>query len=135
MGISLIAEKSVFTKRGPYTGARGAVPSSPTVKACGVPGLITTVGAGTKAQGLNQFCSVWTFAGAAQPGFAATVPPWSGFPTSSGRFSTFPFHMKFTPDWLLLFTTNSGNPEMAFSITLTFQPPKIELTGPPQLLP
>src|ERR1035437_391031 len=126
----LKAEKSVFTKRGPYSGARAAVPSSP-------------VGAAMKAQGLNQFWSVCTWAGAGQVGVAATVPPLFGSPTSLGRFRLLPFHWKLTKEPaeapLLLSVMNNGNPEVAFSITLTCQPPKTAsgtaLQSPPNRLP
>ena len=64
----LIAEKSVFTKRGPEIGARAASPSSP-------------AGAVTKAQGLNQLSIVWIFVGAVHPGLAATGPALFGSPT------------------------------------------------------
>src|ERR1700680_3245692 len=113
---------SMFTKRGPDTGALGAVPSSP-------------AGAGTKAHGLNHAESVCTWGSALQFGFAGTVPPLLGSPTMSGRFKLFPFHWKFTPAWLELFTTNSGNPEMARSITSTSQPPAIALRAPFQSAP
>ena len=52
-----MAEKSVLTNPGPYTGARAAVPSSPS-------------GGSTKAHGLNQNVLVCTWAGAAQVGLA-----------------------------------------------------------------
>src|SRR5258708_27591828 len=107
---------SVFTKRGPYNGARLEFPSSPSALC-------------SKAQGLNQFASVWTCEGAAQVGFAATVPGLFGSPTSSGRFRPFPFQLKVTPEALLLSTTKSGKPEMALSIRSISQFPRIVLTG------
>src|SRR5260370_29859012 len=95
---------SVFTKRGPYNGARLEFPSSPSALC-------------SKAQGLNQFASVWTWEGAAQVGFAATGPALFGSPTMSGRLKPFPFQLQVTPDAFLLATTNSGKPEIALSIT------------------
>src|ERR1700674_5751470 len=69
-GKFLITEKSVFTKRGPYTGARGAVPSSP-------------IEAFAKAHELNQFCRVWIFVG--QPVLPPSSPARFGSPTKFGR--------------------------------------------------
>src|SRR5712691_5433178 len=115
-------DMSVFIKRGPYNGARLESPSSPS-ELC------------SKAQGLNQFASVWTWEGATQVGFAATVPALFGSPTMSGRFKPFPFQLKVTPEALLLSTTKSGKPEIARSIKSTSQFPRIVLTGPLQSLP
>ncbi len=92
-----------------------------------------------KAQGLNQLESVWTWVGAMQVGLAATGPALLGSPTSLGRFKSFPFHEKFTPEplklLLRLLTTNRGNPEMALSMTSISQLPKAVLSGPLQELP
>src|ERR1700679_2297465 len=95
----LMREKSVFTKSGPESGVRDAFPSSP-------------LAAAAKAQGLNQSLVLCTLAGALQRGLAATAPALFGLPTSSGRFRLFPLFSKLTPDWLKLFTTNTGNPEV-----------------------
>src|SRR5271165_223926 len=91
------------------------------------------------AQGLNQCDSVWTAEGAVQPGFDATGPATLGSPTWLGRFKLLPFHAKFTPDPLklplLLATTKSGNPDVAFSIKFTCQLPRMAFAPPPQSLP
>src|ERR1700757_661380 len=117
------AEKSVFTNRGPYTGARGAVPSFPG-------------SALLNAHGLNQAVRVCTLLGAEQPGFPATGPGLLGSPTSLGRSKLAAlFQTKGTPDALPLSTTNRGNPESALSITLTDQPPKTAFAAPFQAAP
>src|ERR1700690_2640542 len=62
----LISEKSVLTKSGPVTGARFALPSSPTVDEDAFVEM--------NAHGLNQLLRVWIWAGALQPGLPATGP-------------------------------------------------------------
>src|SRR5579862_293148 len=104
----LIAEKSVFTKPGPETGVRIAVPSSPAAGAL-------------KQEVLNHSLSIGL------PAFGLQV--WSG------RLRLFPLFSKFTPEPLLLSTTKTGNPEVAFSIRVTSQPPRAVLTGPRHELP
>src|SRR5690348_9162462 len=118
----LIRDKSVFTKRGPDIGVRGALPSSPS-------------GATIKAHGLNQAVIVFTCEGATHPGLAATGPGLFGSPTMLGRLRPLPFHEKPTPELLTLSTANSGKPEVAFSITSTSQPPRRVLAAPFQLAP
>src|SRR6266567_733075 len=115
-------ETSVFTKRGPDTGARFAFPSSPGA-------------AGTNAHGLNQFLRVCTWAGASQLGLAATGPPLLGSPTWSGRFKLLPFHWKLTPEALALLITNNGKPDVTRSMTSTSQFPRSALTAPFQSAP
>src|ERR1700720_1457577 len=119
----LMTEKSVLIKLGPLSGARLALPSSaPTGNA--------------NAQGLNQFWTVWTRAGATQVGLAATAPPLLGSPTMLGRIRLSPLFWKLTPELkLALSTTNTGNPEVSFSIRVSCQPPKIVFMGPLQPLP
>ena len=58
-----------------------------------------------------------------------------GLQTWIGRLSVAKLSSKFTPDSLTLFTMNTGNPEVIFSITVVCQPPKAALTGPLQPLP
>src|SRR5262252_3896373 len=122
----LTAEKSVFTKRGPFTGVREVDAS--------VPSVAGSAFVLTKAQGLNQFCRVWTCAG--QSVRPPMLPPLFGSPTSIGRLNPAPpFQKKGTPDWLLLSMRKRGNPEIALSITFTDQPPKMALVAPFQLPP
>src|SRR5579885_685268 len=95
-------DMSVFTNRGPLTGARGALPNSPGA-------------AGWKHAVLNHSCKVgWLN---------------FGLHVMSGRFKLFPFHWKLTPEALALSTTNSGKPEVALSMTSTSHPPSTAFTG------
>src|SRR5207248_3956627 len=107
-GKCLMAEKSVFTKSGPYTGARGEFPSSPGA-------------ASAKHCVLKKRSRVGLLA------FGAQI--------RSGRFKLFPLLVKFTPDALLLAMRNTGKPDVIFSITLTCQFPAIALATPFQLPP
>src|SRR5579872_1044492 len=102
-------EKSVLTKSGPDSGVRFAFPSSP--------------GAGcAKQAGLNHSDRVgWLRTG---------LQTWSG----RIRLCTLVFR-RFAPDPLLPSTTNTGNPEVAFSITVNSQPPPIALVALFHLLP
>src|SRR5581483_1631857 len=107
-GKCLNTEKSVFTKRGPYSGARFALPS--------VPGC-----ASTKQLVSKNFCTVGLL--------NLPLQIWSG------RVTFVPLFEKFTPEVLLLATMKIGNPEEALSITLICQSPAIAFRGPFQLLP
>ena len=57
------------------------------------------------------------------------------YKSGSGRLRLLPLFSKFTPDPLLLSTTKTGNPEVAFSITVTSQLPRTAFTAPFQELP
>src|SRR5579885_2855763 len=95
-------DMSVLTNRGPLMGARGELPNSPGA-------------AGWKHAVLNHSCRVgWLN---------------FGLQIMSGRLRLFPFHWKLTPEPFALSTTNSGKPDVAFSMTSTSQPPRTALTG------
>src|SRR5258708_27338741 len=105
----LMIEKSVFTKSGPESGVRFALPSCP-VAGC------------EKQAGLNHSESV----GLLKPGLQVLL----------GRMKLCALlFWKFTPDVLALSITNIGNPDVAFSITVTSHPPAIAFAAPFQLLP
>src|SRR5882762_8862214 len=101
----LMSEKSVFTKPGPESGVREAVPNSPT-------------GAWVKQAGLNHRWGVWLIL--------------VGLQVWIGRLLVAKLSSKFTPDSLTLLTMKTGNPEVIFSITVACQPPRAALIGPLQ---
>src|SRR5258708_35083666 len=103
----LMTEKSVLTKSGPDSGVRDAFPSSPAAGAA-------------KAQGLNQFATVCTLAGAVQRGLAETGPALFGSPTWSGRVKADPLLFRMpSPEELFLSTTKNGKPARYFSMNVT----------------
>ena len=103
-------EKSVFTKSGPPTGSvRGALPSSP---AAGC----------EKHAVLNHSDSVGLLS--------------AGLQVMLGRINALPFAFRrLAPEVLLLSMSKIGKPDVACSITVASQPPRIALAAAFQLLP
>src|SRR5579862_359838 len=103
----LMAEKSVFTKRGPETGVREALPSSP-------------AGASAKQAVLNHSL----IDGLLSPGLQTWL----------GRIRLLPLFWKLTPEALPA-TTKMGKPEVAFSMPVISQFPSTALRAGFQELP